>query len=145
LTHALAGLKEGEKCREKGYFFTLPPDSDLNGSLSYKNSVKVVNPKRGSRGLLHFSSTARRIFRVRLRLFAIDKPQYDSGHGNAQQSSKNLKDQHQRYTTDKKTDARRGQCPRTLRELKVREESIFTAQLWKRGKFFDLTIWTCFR
>jgi len=68
LTQAIAGLKEGEKCREKGYFFTLPPDSDRNGSSFYKNSVKVVNPKRGSRDLLHFPHN-----------LAPDFPQYVSG------------------------------------------------------------------
>ena len=41
---AIAGLKEGKKCRERA-FLTLPPDSDRNDNSFYENPVPLVKPE----------------------------------------------------------------------------------------------------
>jgi hypothetical protein len=42
----IAGLNEGEKCREKG-FLTLAPDSDRNGRPFYEIPAQLVKTKAG--------------------------------------------------------------------------------------------------
>jgi hypothetical protein len=46
LTQAIAGLNEGEKCREKG-FLTLPPDSDRNGNYVFAETPFNLSSQKG--------------------------------------------------------------------------------------------------
>jgi hypothetical protein len=41
---AIAGLKEGKKCRERA-LLTLPPDSDRNEKSFYENPIQSVKPE----------------------------------------------------------------------------------------------------
>jgi hypothetical protein len=46
---AIAGLKEGEKCREKGFSLPCPRIQIFNGKRFYENALQLVKPKSTAR------------------------------------------------------------------------------------------------